>query len=76
MSDKTNLIKSKIDELNEKIKSSNAYVLSIEEAIKKLKIDRGTTLNNIHIINGAIQAYQDTLNVLNENVTEVINQNS
>jgi len=62
MSDLRKTIEEKIKELQEKLKSQNSYIADINNAIEKLKSDKETTTNNIYIINGAIQAYADTLN--------------
>jgi len=57
-------IEAKIAELAAQIKTHSGYVTDIETTISKLATDKITSTNNLHILNGATQAYTDVLNLL------------
>jgi hypothetical protein len=64
MSDLVSKIEAKISELQNQVKSHGSYINEIAAAIEKMTADKATSSNNINIINGAIQAYTDIMNVL------------
>lgn len=59
-------IEDKLKQLQTEMNSQSSYLSNINDAIKKLRLDRKTTQANLHIINGAIQAYNETAKLLSE----------
>lgn len=60
-----NLVKDmeqKIANLEAELKKHSNYATEITQAIEKLNQDKANSINNVNIINGAIQAYKDVLN--------------
>lgn len=55
-------IKQKITNLEAEMKKHSNYVTEITQGIEKLMADKATSLNNINILNGALQAYKDVVN--------------
>lgn len=54
-------IKNKITNLEAEMKKHSNYVTEITQGIEKLMADKATSLNNINILNGALQAYRDVV---------------
>jgi hypothetical protein len=61
-------LQDKISNLESEIKKQSGYVTEITQAIDKLTSDKATSLNNINVLNGAIQAYKDVINNTKEDV--------
>ena len=59
-------MESKITDVQEQLKKHTSYASEIVQGIKKLQTDKMNTINNAHILNGALQAYTDVLKMIKE----------
>jgi hypothetical protein len=55
-------IELKVSNLEAELKKHNNYVTEITQTMEKLLSDKAITINNINILNGALQAYRDVIN--------------
>lgn len=55
-------IKAKIAAVENQIKEHSGAIKNLAEGIEKMVLDKNTASNNLHILNGALQAYNDVLN--------------
>jgi septal ring factor EnvC (AmiA/AmiB activator) len=65
---KLNEIESKKEQLEKEIKRQNLNLSEIEATLKRLKSDKLITQCNISKIDGAIQAYVESIRILKEPV--------
>jgi hypothetical protein len=59
-------VESKIAELQTQVKTHSGFLTEIGQALEKFAADKLTTNNNLNILNGAIQAYNDVLKVVKD----------
>ena len=56
----------KVKNLQEEFQKENNFLNEINKSIKSLRDKRKETQQKLHTINGAFQAYQDSVNLLKE----------
>ena len=57
-------LEEKVKEVSEQLQKHSTYVTEIANTVEKLLADKATTTANANILNGALQAYNDILNLL------------
>lgn len=57
-------IENKIAQCKEEVEKLNNYLLEIEKSIQKLLSEKDIARSRLNGFSGAIQAYQDSLNVM------------
>lgn len=71
MSNASESIEKKLKELQETLQVKNNYLMSINEALKKLSNDKDVVIAEINTVQGAIHAYSESLKLLKEHNPEV-----
>lgn len=72
MEGKVNQIEEKYGQLTEELKRQHSFLNEVNSAIGKLKNDRAITLANISKIEGAIQAYSESIRLLKDKTERVV----
>jgi chromosome segregation ATPase len=65
-------IETKITQCKEEMEKLNNYLLEIEKSIQKLLSEKDIARSRLNGFSGAIQAYQDSLNVMKGVSSEVV----
>jgi|GEM_PF-5587492 hypothetical protein len=66
MAEAVNKIEDHLTRLKEELQKGVTYLNELDNAIKKLRNDRIISQKNIDTINGAIQAYAESVRLINE----------
>ncbi len=70
MSEAVTKIEEHLTRLKEELQKGVTYLNELDNAIKKLKSDRSVTQKNIDTLNGASQAYAESVRLMNEKPQE------
>lgn len=65
-------IEKKLSELSDMLKTHSGKVLDIHKDIEKLSSDKTTAIGHVNFLNGALQAYNDILSLINGNPVPIL----
>jgi uncharacterized phage infection (PIP) family protein YhgE len=69
--DKVQTLEMKVKNLQEEFQKENNFLNEVNKSIKTLREKRKETQQKLHTINGAFQAYQDSVNTFKPKVEEI-----
>lgn len=64
MSENIKKVEAKIKELQESLQAKNSYLSQLSSAISKFKADHKAVSNEIQVLGGGLQAYQESLKLM------------